>query len=371
MTSNNSVVLHSQRAGAAIKTAFVADSLAMPVHWYYRRADIENNFPGGVRDLQAAPDSHPSSVMSLHSTRQGGRANNYSAEPGRDVVGDLILKGRRRFWNVNNMHYHQGMVAGDNTLNAHCARVLMRTINSNQGQYNKLLFLDDYIGFMTADPPAHADTYAESSHRGFFANLQRGLPPQRCAAVTHDTASIGGLVSIGPLAIALLRNGHTLSSAQNHCRVHMFLSHPDPHMASISDSYVKLIDRLLTREDDQNVITLLEETAAESAGFRLQNLLDKKLDDYEVVGLRYSTACYIEGAWPSVLYLAAKYASDTRAGLIANTNAGGDNVHRGFVLGILYGLISGQTQDDWFQRLIASEALEQEISILVSAGHQN
>jgi hypothetical protein len=176
------------------------------------------------------------------------------------------------------------------------------------------------------------------------------------------------LVSIGPLAIALLMSGHTLSSTQSHCRVHLFLSHPDARMTLISDSYVKLIHRLLTREDNENVMPLLAEAATESAGLNLQELLDKNPDDREVLGLRYSIACYIDGAWPGVLYLAARYAMDARAGLIANTNAGGDNVHRGFVLGILYGLISAQTQDDWFQRLVCKAALEQEIKNLISPG---
>jgi ADP-ribosylglycohydrolase len=358
-----------QRATAALKTAFVADSLAMPVHWYYRTADIAEAFTGGVRDLHAAPSFHPSSIMSLHSTHEGGRANRGADKPRQEVVGDVILKGRRQFWGISNMHYHQGMQAGDITLNAHCARVLMRSINRNQGQYLRTEYLKDYIDFMTADVPRHADTYAESWHRGFFANLQRGLPPLQCAAMTHDTASIGGLVSIGPLAIALLMSGHSLAMTQSHCRAHILLSHPDPRMALYSDSYVKLIERLLTRTDNEDVLVILAQSAAESAGLKLPALLEKKLDDREVLGVRYSVACYMEGAWPSVLYLAAKYANDARAGLIANTNAGGDNVHRGFVLGGLLGLITGHTEPNWYQRLLCTQALDQEISELLSHTH--
>lgn len=373
MSISSALPVFTRRAEAAIKSAFVADTLAMPVHWFYRPADIDQAFPGGVRALHAAPSFHPSSIMSLHSTRQGGRASHSTANSGQDVVGDLILKGRRQFWNVSNMHYHQGMQAGDITLNAHCARVLMRSIINNAGEYQKQHYLDDYIRFMTADPPEHNDTYAESWHRGFFANLQRGLPATHCAAITHDTASIGGLVSIGPLAIGLLSSGQSLPATQLQCRTHIFLSHPDPRMALISDSYVKLIYRLLTRSDDENVHNILLETSAESASLvaqksnTLQTLLDKNLDDREVVGVRYSSACYIEGAWPAVLYLAARYAADPRSGLIANTNAGGDNVHRGFVLGILFGLISSGFPADWYQQLLCRHALDDEIRALLSS----
>jgi hypothetical protein len=47
-----------------------------------------------------------------------------------------------------------------------------------------------------------------------------------------------------------------------------------------------------------------------------------------IVGGRFSTACYIEDSFPSLLYLAYKYADDPEAALIANTNVGGENCHR-------------------------------------------
>lgn len=40
-----------------------------------------------------------------------------------------------------------------------------------------------------------------------------------------------------------------------------------------------------------------------------------------------------------MLFLAVKYCDNLEAGLIANTNLGGDNVHRGTVLGALLGAI--------------------------------
>ena len=63
-----------QRASAALASLFVGDSLAMPAHWFYDTADIERAFPGGIKKLEAAPEFHPSSIMSLHSTRRGGRS---------------------------------------------------------------------------------------------------------------------------------------------------------------------------------------------------------------------------------------------------------------------------------------------------------
>ena len=48
-------------------------------------------------------------------------------------MGDVINHGKHQFWGKPNVHYHQGMKAGENTLNAICARVVLRTIAANAG----------------------------------------------------------------------------------------------------------------------------------------------------------------------------------------------------------------------------------------------
>ena len=94
--------LQSQRASAALQNLFVADALAMPVHWFYSIRDIEKAFPGGVRQLEPAPQFHPSSIMSLHSTSSGGRRTLQTGTRHPEVVGEVILKGRQQFWNKPN-----------------------------------------------------------------------------------------------------------------------------------------------------------------------------------------------------------------------------------------------------------------------------
>ena len=56
---------------------------------------------------------------------------------------------------------------------------------------------------------------------------------------------------------------------------------------------------------------------------------------------RVSSACYIADAFPASLYLAWKYADNFEAGIVANTNLGGDNCHRGAVVGALLGAAVG------------------------------
>jgi ADP-ribosylglycohydrolase len=345
---------------------YVGDSLAMPVHWYYNRMDILKAFPGGIQRFEDAPAYHPSSIMSLHSTAKGGRGPQ-SAGSGKEIVGGVILKGKRSFWGVPNQHYHQGMKAGENTLNAHCARVVTRSLTAGGGRYDKARFLTDYIDFMTADPPRHPDTYAESFHRGFFANLESGKAPDRCGAVTHDTPSVGGLVMLGPIAVAGLLQKNSLKSVQDLCREHLFLTHPDAFLAGISDALVQLVESLLFRKNDDTPQQFIAETARRSMGMDLKRLASKVRSDNEVAGGRYSTACYITDSWPVILYLAYTYADDLKAALLANTNLGGDNVHRGAMLGLILGLAGGRTVNDFFNQLADCQAIDSEITALI--GH--
>merc|ERR1712194_74763 len=53
--------------------------------------------------------------------------------------------------------------------------------------------------------------------------------------------------------------------------------------------------------------------------------------------------CYVGGAFPALLHFTYKYASsDVGVALLASANAGGENVHRGAILGLLLGTIGVQ-----------------------------
>ena len=357
---SDSTALMQSRARAARRNAFVAEALAMPVHWGYNPMDIERLFPGGVKGFEAAPEYHPSSIMSLHSTSQGGRSA-VAKRAQRQIVGEVILKGRAKYWGKANTHYHQGMQAGENTLNAHCTRALLRTLAANGGRYSRDAFLEAYIALLTADPAQHPDTYAESYHRGFFANLEAGNPPERCAAVTHDTPSIGGLVTIAAIVLAGRLNDVPLAELQQQCVEHLALTHPDATLAAVCVHYAELLDALLHRDEATSVRELIVSSSKASANFRVAELAAKARDDREIIGGVFSSACYIDGAWPGVLYLAYKYCDDPLAGLQANANLGGDSCHRGAVLGAILGGANAESVDTLYSALYDSEALTREI----------
>jgi ADP-ribosylglycohydrolase len=361
MHSSDPIIL--ARAQAALKLLYVADALSMPVHWFYNPLDILKAFPGGIKQFEAPPLKHPSSIMALHSTSAGGRGSQHNlTEP--QVVGDIILKGKRQFWGIAQQHYHQGMKAGENTLNAHCARLAMRTLTANKSRYNATQFLDNYIAFMTSQRPLHPDTYAESYHRGFFAHYAQGIAADKCAAKTHDTPSVGGLVTIAPIAIAELLNERNLERVQRLCTQHLYLTHPDEKLAAICSAYVALIDNLLFRQE-QDPADYIIACAQNSIGLNLRKLLQRNLSDNEVVGGIYSKACYIDDSWPSILFLLYKYLDNPEQALLANTNLGGENCHRGSLLGVLLGLATSEDCAKHFARLADAQAIDGEINALL------
>jgi len=351
------------RTAAALQGLFVGDALSMPVHWYYRVGDIVREFgPHGITDLQPAPARHPSSIMSLHDTARGGRRSAASSrrgaaanQPRPDIVGEVILKGRRERWNVPGGHYHHGMPAGENTLNAWCARWLIEQLG-DAGEYHLDAWLQRYTERMTADPPAHPDSYAESYHRGFFANLSAGKPMRECAAVTHDTPSMGALVTVAPLALALLP-GRPLEAVQASCREHVRATHPDALLLSVVDAYVALLHELLQGPDADRRQAALVRAAAAVPGTRLDTLLAAGRTDAQMIGGHWSTACYISDSWPSVCWLAARHTDDIDRALRVNTNLGGENAHRGAVLGTLIGAATGQGPS-LFERLHRHDELQ-------------
>ena len=165
------------RAFAALVGIFVGDAVAMPVHWFYDPRDIRAAFPPrGLTGLEAAPAAHPGSIMALSSTGGAGRGGQ-----GGDVVGDVINHGKKELWGRRGVHYHHGMAAGENTLNAVCARVLLRCVaggagqeggggrsavagayDSGAGAYDSGAWLRDYVAFMTT-PGSHNDVRSRAA----------------------------------------------------------------------------------------------------------------------------------------------------------------------------------------------------------------
>jgi ADP-ribosylglycohydrolase len=309
----------------------IGDALAMPVHWYYNRQALKEDY-GRVTEYLAPRNPHPDSIL---------WRSNYAAP---NSKGD-ILHDQAQYWGQKGVHYHQFLKAGENTLNVKICRLLVESLNQT-GTYDADDFLRRYIDFMTT-PGNHQDTYIEESHRNFFANYAKGLPPHRCGA---EEKHIGGLVGIVPIVVFYSnRPGKACEAAL----AHLALTHPGFKMetagALIIDILLKVLNGVSLKAA---ILEEIEKQQNPLVGHPFVKWLDEP-DDW-VIGPRFSTACYVEDSVPSVLYLALKYHDDPENALIVNTNLGGDNAARGSVLGALLGAAHGDGKfpDRWLQGLL-------------------
>jgi len=218
--------------------------------------------------------------------------------------------------------------------------------------------------------PSPTTAISSPNHRDFFAHYARGLPPERCAgAEGHDTASIGGLVSLPPVIFATLGAGDR-AAADAALLTQLRLTHRSQKLERYARALGELLARLVQESEPQ--VGPLARTLAERLGFPAAAVIAQVEreggSDLDVIGGRLSPACYIDQSFPAVLYLAARYPDDFEAALIANTNAGGDNCHRGAVLGAILGAALGYEAipERWIGGLQARAELAEEIEIFIA-----
>ena len=375
-SSSSSAAVIADRAKAAYIGMLCGDSLSMPVHWYYNPQDITRDY-GRITDFQAPKERHPSSIMQLSNTGGAGRGGQQGS-----IIGDVINHGKKQFWGKPNMHYHQGMRAGENTLNAIVARLLVRNLIETEGRGVGVLddgseqpasFLTAYVKFMTT-PGSHNDTYAETYHRMFFKNLQQGKAPSQCADDDgHNVASMGGFVLLPPPALlaaayaasvpppdGMKTLDFAVASAKKAAVKQMYTTHNSKQLQSFAEVYAELLARVLLGEDLRTSVA----AAAKRCGFDVARLVAEtgSRPDTTVIGPKFGSACYIQDSLPSLLYLAYRYADSPEQALIANTNAGGENAHRGAALGALMGAARGMSgwPQRWTANLVEAKSINEE-----------
>merc|ERR1719494_519985 len=180
---------------AALFGLYVADAVAMPVHWMYNLSALKRDY-GKITGYTEPLEHLDGSIMNLSNTGGGGRGSDKG-----DIVGDVILHGKKKYWKRGgNYHYHRGMKAGENTLEAQLTRLITRQMIKDNG-FNADNFRKAYMKFMRT-PDSHNDTYAATAHRMFFKNLVEGKKPENCPDNDgHNVDSIDALTVAVPVII--------------------------------------------------------------------------------------------------------------------------------------------------------------------------
>lgn len=398
-----------QRVKNALWGLFIGDALAMPAHWYYKVSNIPKYFNGPVSKYEDPPHPHVESFMvgtkyspDTGSAKRFGRKydilhehvrfydttyNKFSTHRSQQETehGNAVPETNGRY------HYHYGLNAGDNTRNAQLIRVLMRSLAS-LGKYDPDKFLVDFVDFLTT-PGNCNDPYTEEYLRAWFENYSIGLPPRSCAEFQRNNWSVGSHGGmIGPMVLSMLYENS--GKAQGFALQHQNLTHRSENVSTALTVVLPMLADLLDGKDPMDTlkkysgsIRLPEITGEELfKKYRQHNgpgnipkdemwklhttyraepwdieSFSKRYDVDEVVVNKLATACYPEHGLPLLLFLAFKNDFDFRKALLANVNAGGDNVHRGMVMGLLLGAAASSIPDDLISGLTAHEELKNEI----------
>ncbi|MGC6425206.1 MAG: ADP-ribosylglycohydrolase family protein [Lentimonas sp.] len=327
----------------AMSGALVADAISMPVHWYYDTDALDRDYPN-LTSYQAPRNPHPDSIL----WRSKYVPRNKDAD---------ILHDQAQYWGRRGVHYHQFLSAGGNTLNFLLGIQLYRLVKT-AGEYDADVWLQQYVECMRTSG-WHSDTYAEEYHRAFFENLASGKRLKNCGI---SDIHIGGLTAVPFLLAAIDTLGDR--DAANDVELvqsHLALTHSGPSVAKAGAAFVEILHAL-------HAGAALREAIAEyGRQWATDGMLDtwSQLEDRVVVGRHLTTACYLPESFTASLYFAWKYHNDFTAGVVANARCGGDNAHRGAVVGALLGAANG-VPEQWLRDLESADLLNIELASAVT-----
>ncbi|MBU6326913.1 MAG: ADP-ribosylglycohydrolase family protein [Verrucomicrobia bacterium] len=305
-----------ERLHAGYEGSLVADALAMPGHWYYDRAALQRDY-GTLDHFMAPRNPHPGSIL---------WRSRYEPINAR---GD-ILREQAQYWGQREIHYHQFLAAGENTLNFKLAAELYSMVRE-RGGYDADAWLNRYIDRML-EPGWHRDTYLEEYHRAFFTRYAQGKALRKCGISDEH---IGGLATVPALVAAL--GGLPLDEILRTVKEHVGLTHAHANVLRAAATLTRLL--VAVAAGDSLREAMQREAGDWISGTKAESW--KNQPDQHVIGARFSPACYIAEAMPAALYLVWKYHDDFTAGITANAMVGGDNCHRGAVVGSLLGAACG------------------------------
>tara|TARA_B100000886_G_scaffold280299_1_gene204375 strand:+ start:2070 stop:3092 length:1023 start_codon:yes stop_codon:yes gene_type:complete len=298
--------------------SLVADAVSMPVHWYYNVRALDHDY-GEISGYQAPKNPHPDSILWRSEYKPVGS----NAD---------ILHGQKKFWGRRNIHYHQHLQAGENTLNLQLAAELYRHIIL-AGDFKVEDWLQRYVQVMLT-PGWHNDTYAEEYHRSFFSHYSAGKSLLSCGTSDHH---IGALSMIPALLAGLEAVGQTENAYQMECVLSLVrTTHDHPASLRAATDLTRILIHLSNGSEIRESLSDLS-----LPGVSLKKLRKwEQLEDRTVVGDKISSACYLPDSFLASLYFVWKYHDDFSQAVISNAKVGGDNCHRGVVIG---SIVASQT----------------------------
>ncbi len=286
----------------AVMASFVADALALGVHWVYDIALIKNKY--GRLEQMVAPELAP-----YHSSKEKGQFTHYGDQA-------LVL--------LESLAQNNGFDPG------HFSRAW------------QALF-ENYTG------------YVDSATKETLHNLQIDPEMRPSGSLSFD---LGGAARIAPLALyyakdidgfvssALAQTAmtHNQSVVTDTARFFSFVAVMVLDGEKPSKALEKSLDKIPDAPQVKQLIT---------------KALDTGREDTAKVTARFGQMCAVEAALPSCIHLIVKYEQDLKQALIENIMAGGDSSARGMLAGFVIGAYQGlgQIPQSWLDDMQAFEKI--------------
>lgn len=268
------------RKRALVLASFVADSLALGVHWIYNTERIRKQFGRVEHFLKPLPNSY-------HSSKDKGEFTHY----------------------------------GDQSV------ILLESIASI-GAFDLNDFSRRWRDFF-----GHYNGYFDQATKATLQNFSQGKNPNDAGSSSFDLA---GASRISSLVCRYAQDPDALVSA---AREQTRMTHNHPIVLDGAEFFARLCGKIL--QGDRPVPAIQDVTAERVKGSPLSEWVARGIESSEedsVVAIgRFGQSCHVDEAFPSVIHLIAKYEEDLKEALIQCVMAGGDSAGRGMMVGMVLG----------------------------------
>ena len=270
----------NDNAKAMVLASFVADALALGVHWVYNTNVIDKKW-GRVEEYikPERPTFHPSKD-----------------------IGDFT-------------HY------GDQTL------LLLNSVAADSG-FNIIDFADKWRQFSKS-----YEGYIDGATKATLENIKAGKQPTGAGSDSDDFA---GAARIAPL---VYNYRDDITKLMDSARAQAAVTHNHQEVIDTAAFFGSVAINVLKGKRPLNAIqlTLQERFNREPYSTWVEDGIKSAEKDTRQAMLDLGQMCEIQAAFPCVIHLIAKYEDNLKEGLVENAMAGGDSAGRGLTVGMVLG----------------------------------
>ncbi len=287
--------------------SFVADALALGVHWVYDVNAIAGRY--GRLEKMVAPK-----LASFHSSKEMGEFTHY----------------------------------GDQAL------VLLESIAEQSGfkpdafKEKWLALFENYTG------------YLDSATKETLKNLKTdpGMHPE--GSMSSD---LGGAARISPLALVFSEDINGFCQA---AQTQTAMTHNQEAVVQSARFFAMTAMQVFagSRPVEAMAQVLAEYEFLPAVDSLIRAGLESAQKESKAVISQFGMACSVDGALPSAVHLIARYETDPKTALVENIMAGGDSSARGMMAGFILGSYNGleSIPETWFSDMKAFSLIERCLS---------